>query len=288
MFSRVNGWLHRRYKSVSKKIDRWQYLRKGSIPQTPGYLDYRNDLIHQVLLDSQLCERFRRTQELPKGYGYRLDERVVEYPWVLSRLDPSAMHLLDAGSALNLELLLQLPILSTKKIVIYNLSPESNPLARANVSYIYGDLRDTILKDQLFEEIVCISTLEHIGLDNTLVYTRDPRFRESRPLDYRGVLREFRRLLVPGGRLFLTVPFGRYENHGWLQQFDQARLLDILDCFGGDLKDQTFYRYTAEGWILSNGAECADCEYFDFYARPSFDRDYATAARAVACILLST
>jgi ubiquinone/menaquinone biosynthesis C-methylase UbiE len=42
-----------------------------------------------------------------------------------------------------------------------------------NISYVYGDLRNTILKDQCFDEIVCISTLEHIGMDNTMLYTKD-------------------------------------------------------------------------------------------------------------------
>jgi len=57
--------------------------------------------------------------------------------------------------------------------------------------------------------------------------------------------------------------------------------------FDGKLEDQAFYRYTAEGWILSNAAECNECEYFDYYARSNFDLDYALAARAVACLMLS-
>ncbi len=262
-------------------------MRNGSIPQTRGYLDYRNDYIRDVLGDSELCDRFRGARELPKGYGYRLDERVVEYPWVLSRLDPRGMHLLDAGSALNFDFIFRLAILGAKKIVVYNLAPERNPPTRANVSYIYGDLRQTVLRDQLFDEIVCVSTLEHIGLDNTLAYTRDQRFKEARPFDYREVLREFQRLLKPGGCLFLTVPFGKYGNYGWLQQFDEGHVADICECFGGRVMEQAFYRYTPQGWTLSNPAECADCEYFDFYAHSRFDSDYATAARAVACVWLS-
>lgn len=212
---------------------------------------------------------------------------MIEIPWVVSRLRNDAAFLLDAGSALNFEFILDLEGLRRKSIVIYTLAPELTSSPRANVSYVYGDLRNTILRDHLFEEIVCISTLEHVGMDNTLVYTDDQRYNETRPLDYRDALREFQRLLAPGGHLFLTVPYGKYQNCGWMQQFDHERLEDILAVFDGKTDDQAFYRYTSGGWILSDAAECAECEYFDFYARPKFDPDYAAAARAVACLMLS-
>ena len=229
--------------------------------------------------------RFRTNQSLPPGYGVRLDERVVEYPWVLSRLDESANLLLDAGSTLNWRDLLSLPILASRSIVVCTLAPES-VFSRANVSYIYGDLRSTILRDDLFDEIVCISTLEHIGLDNTLIYTRDGRYKESRPFDYRDALCEFRRLLAPGGQLLLTVPYGRYQNCGWLQQFDRELLDDAIRAFDGTLLDQAFYRYTPGGWVLADAVDCVDCEYYDIHAQPNHDPDYAAAARAVACIQL--
>ena len=43
---------------------------------------------------------------LPVGHGFRLDERIVEYPWLFSRLPSGAGNLLDAGSVLNYEFLL--------------------------------------------------------------------------------------------------------------------------------------------------------------------------------------
>ena len=45
---------------------------------------------------------------------------------------------------------------------------------------IYGDVRDTILKRECVDEIVCISTLEHIGMINTFIYSNDSRFNESK------------------------------------------------------------------------------------------------------------
>jgi hypothetical protein len=279
--------LHSTYSKVRKWVRKRKYLSHGQIPWSLGYWEYRNDFVRDVLRDVNLLERFASNQELPRGYGYRLDERVVEYPWVISRLCEHATHLLDAGSALNFEFLLQQPSLRKKNVVLYTLAAEYQALLRENVSYVYGDLRRTILRDQVFEEIVCISTLEHIGLDNTLIYTRDQRYNEMHLLDYRDVVREFRRLLTANGRIFLTVPYGKYQNHGWLQQFDHNLLHDAFQVFDGRIEDQAFYRYTSEGWVWANAAECADCEYYNVHARSNYDPDYAAAARAVACVVLS-
>ena len=287
MLIELERGLHFQIVNLLKRVHQWQYHHRGRIPWSTGYWDYRNDFVRDVLHDASLCARFASNQPLPAGYGYRLDERVVEYPWVISRLSDRATRLLDAGSALNFRFLLGHPALSKKSVVLYTLASEHYTVLHNNVSYIYGDLRQTILRDQLFDEIVCISTLEHVGLDNTLIYTRDQRYNEARVFDYRDVLREFQRLLVPGGRLFLTAPYGKYENHGWLQQFDRERLDDVFQIFDGKIEAQAFYRYTVDGWILSNAADCAECEYYDVHAHAEHAPDYAAAARAVACVALS-
>lgn len=287
MLATLDNWLHVKYKNMTKQIRKRHYVRGGQIPLSKGYFDYRNDFLRDALRDTDVMARFRQMQQLAAGYGYRLDERVIEYPWVISRLRERATRLLDAGSTLNFEFLLSLPILGPKSIAIYTLAPEQNPALRNNVSYLYGDLRQTILKDHIFDEIVCISTLEHIGLDNTQLYTRDQRFNEARPFDYRDVLLEFQRVLAPGGRLFLTVPYGKYQNHGWLQQFDRSLLDDAIRTFDGTVETEMFYRYTPDGWVLSNARECVECEYYNFHARPKHDPDFAVAARAVACVELA-
>lgn len=165
----------------------------------------------------------------------------------------------------------------------HNLSPE-NVVKRANVSYIYGDLRDMILKDESFDEIVCISTLEHIGMNNTLLYSKDPRFNECRTDDYQKVVQEFRRLLKPNGRLFITVPYGRYQNLGWLQQFDCEMISKVLDIFKGSSSNAVYYKYFSDGWQMVDAYVCADCRYFDIHNQLLYESDYVAAARAVACI----
>src|SRR5688572_16844446 len=60
------------------------YLENGRIPWSPGYIEHRTECLARTLEDKVLLQRFRESDQLPSGYGYRMDERVVEYPWVLS------------------------------------------------------------------------------------------------------------------------------------------------------------------------------------------------------------
>lgn len=262
------------------------YLANGRKPWSVGYWEYRNNIIQLALQDSDLVHRFQSGLELHPQYGIRLDERVVEYPWILSRLADAPSRLLDAGSTLNLQFLLELPKLAQKNILIYTLAPEAVQVPRANISYFYGDLRNTIIKDEVIDEVVCISTLEHIGLDNTRLYTQNSRYQEAKLLDFHLALDEFRRVLIPEGRLFITVPYGKYQNFGWLQQFDRALLEKAIDAFGGRVESMSFYKYELEGWRLADADCCKDCEYFDIHHASDYAPDYAAAARAVACVEL--
>jgi len=260
------------------------YLRSGRIPWSKGYKQYRFNLLRQIPTDSLLLETFAKEGSLPANYGVGIDERIVEYPWVLSRIPKEGKSLLDGGSALNYPFLLEGPQLSTKRVVIMTLAPESTMTKNANVSYVFGDLRDTLFRDGAFDTVVSISTLEHIGMDNTMLYSQDDSHKESHPDDCLQVIREFRRLLKPGGRFLMTVPFGKPQNFGWLKQFDGSRLKQAIDAFGPADVTTTFFQYGDAGWAISDEAACKDCEYFDVHSAPAPATDLAAAARGVACL----
>jgi SAM-dependent methyltransferase len=224
---------------------------------------------------------------LRAGFGVGLDERVIEYPWVLSRLSDRKTLLLDAGSALNHEYLLSTPQLARKRIVAYTLSPQGEAVyPDAEVSYVFGDLRHTILRDRTFDEVVCISTLEHIGLDNTRFYTASPDYKQANERDFVLAVREMRRVLIGGGRLLLTVPYGRARQLGWLQVFNRAMVEQLIDVFGASGLQESYYRYAAGGWQVANSEACSDAEYHDLHAGYAYGPGAAAAAGAVACIEL--
>ena len=273
-----------------------EYLKNGRIPWSSGYGLYHTELIAQVLSDDSLLEGFRNSQPLPDDYGIGIDERCIEYPWLVSHLPVEAECVLDAGSVLNYDVILNHPIFDNKKLHILTLAPEGNCFWQKGVSYLYDDLRDIPIRDDYYDAIVCLSTLEHIGCDNIL-YTQDESYRENQSDDFVLAMKELRRVLKLGGALFLSVPFGIHRYFGTFQQFDRKLLSRAVEAFGSASQvTETFYRYTANGWQLTTAEDCAECEYVEWVANawqhpqlPSpipVETDLAAAARAVACVHL--
>ncbi len=224
--------------------------------------------------------------ELAPQYGYRIDERIIEYPWVLSRLEEGGRgFLLDAGSTLAHPFLQGAVGLRDRSVVVYDLAI-NGVLATSHARYIRGDLRQIGIRTASFDQIICISTLEHVGMNNAFLYAKHPQFNENRPNDYSSVMREFARLLRPQGRLLMTVPYGQHEDHGWWQQFDRRKIAMAIRDFGASEIHEAYYKYSEDGWQVADADDCSACRYFDIHRRREYDADYAAAARAVACIEL--
>ena len=271
------------------------YLRAGRIPWGPGYDHARFGFVRRAVDDPTLLEVFRTRGNLPAGYGEGIDERCVEFPWLVSQLDHGPGRVLDAGSALNYAFALDHPTIRPKQVHIMTLAPEPNCFWNKGVSYLFGDLRDIPMRDAHYDIIVCLSTLEHIGSDNTLFTNKDDA-REDRPNDFIQVMREFRRVLKVGGTLWLTVPFGKYRHYGAFQQFDQSLLSTAIGAFGRADISETFYRYGTDGWTIADAEECGASSYVEWVAKVwagspwpqslPVEPDRAAAARAVACVRL--
>ena len=216
-------------------------------------------------------------------YGIALDERVVEYPWMFGQ--GLAGRVLDAGSTLNHPHILDRALPLVDDLMIVTLEPEDDayPL-RGGVSYVYADLRALPFADQTFDLAVSISTLEHIGMDNT-IYRVDDRPATDPVAEVARAAAELRRVVRPGGRILVTVPFGRAEDHGWFRQFDAEALERLVADFGGrEAAAIAFFRYHATGWQRATIREAAGVCYRDFARDPTPVADAAAAARAVACV----
>lgn len=273
-----------------------EYLSAGRIPWSRGYAQAKEQFINEGLANPALLEIFRKGAALPGQFGVGLDERCVEYPWIIAHVQDGTERLLDAGSTLNHAFILDHPAFREKKLYILTLAPEPSCFWHKGVSYLFDDLRNMPFRDDYFGSIACVSTLEHVGCDNAL-YTHNDAHREDRPEDFTVVMREFRRVLKPGGAVFLSVPFGVHRHFGAFQQFDQKLLLRTVEGFGEASEiGQTFYRYTAAGWNVADAAACAQSEYVEWVASAwltgqfptplPVEPDMAAAARAVACLRL--
>lgn len=272
-------------KNIIKKLYRtygaWLYQIWGMKPWRLGYVPYKFSAIRRAIAQGLLNDG-----TLPIGHGFRLDERIVEYPWFFSRIPSDKGNLLDAGSVLNYGFLLSQPALANKRVFISTLAPESDCYWSRAVSYVYEDLRESCFRDDYFDWVVSLSTIEHIGLDNTMLYTQDEAKRENDNDAYLAAVKEFRRVLKPGGTLFLSMPYGKHCNHGWFQIFDAEMVDRIIKEFAPAEYRESHFKYQADGWIVSDREQSFGATYFDIHTQKSYDVDFAAASRAVVCLEL--
>jgi SAM-dependent methyltransferase len=260
------------------------YKVTGRRPFSPGYYTEKWRIIANAIDKGYL----RDGCPLPEGYGLSMDERVVEYPWVFGQLLPKSGAVLDAGSAFNYRFLLDRMPFSLSSLTICTLAPEERCYWNRGISYTFDDLRASRFINETFDVILSVSTIEHIGLDNTMLYTSDTAKQEASPDGYLNAVREFRRLLKPGGLCLITVPFGHAHNHGWFQVFNAAMVQSILDAFKAQNSRVDYFGYSSQGWSYTLPGTLHNARFFDFHAKSSLDPDRAAAARAVACIRLVT
>jgi SAM-dependent methyltransferase len=254
-------------------------------PWTPEWVQAHRAYVSRALEDPGLLMRFKRLQPLPPGFGVGYDERVIEFPWTLTR--NLAGRLLDAGSTLNHPHVLMRVRPRVDELHIVTLSPEDKAYPFLDVSYLYEDLRSLPVADETYDCAVSISTLEHVGMDTTHFGLAHGRA-DDPDSELAGALRQLRRVLRPGGVLYITVPFGASEDFGWMRQFSAGGLDRLIASFGpaSDVR-RTFYRYEPSGWQLCAPEDAAGARYRDHLSNPEPAADRAVAARAIACVELS-
>jgi len=78
-------------------------------------------------------------------------------------------------------------------------------------------------------------------------------------------LAEMLRLLIRGGKLLLTVPYGRHEEYGWFRTYDEAlwqRLLWVVDkC--AQVKEWYFQHMLESGWLQVEAERLRKVGYYD-------------------------
>ena len=293
--SRIKGSVGKTAWNAVKRKRLASYLKSDRRPWREGYYEYREKCLSEAVVDETLLDTFAENKPLPPRYGYRLDARLVEIPWVLSRVGKSSVErFLDAGSAFNYDFVLTAPALKDKHVSIVTLGPEGDAFWKLGVSYLFGDLRDLDLRDERFDAVACISTIEHIGMDNTM-YAEGQVAQRSDPSEFLLAVKELKRVLKPGGALYISFPFGRYENHGWFQQFDSELVDTLVNAFAPSQFKERIYQYHPDGWQLSNREACKDCEFFDVhiskYSDPNstieYPPDYPAGERGLACLELA-
>jgi SAM-dependent methyltransferase len=249
-------------------------------PAEPGTLAYdasRRALVASLIDSPEWRRLFAADRPLPAGLGAGFDERVVEYPWLASR--GLAGRVLDAGSVLNHRHLIERVRPAVEDLTILTLAPEPVAFTELGVSYVYGDMRDLPWRDGWFDEVACLSTLEHVGMDNSTYGAAGARSEDPRA-EAAKALRELMRVVRLGGRIHLSFPFGRRVDNGWFRQLDREDADDLMDAAEGRRREESVFLHGPRGWRRVEATDATDAAYNLAGGRAA---DGAVAARAVLC-----
>jgi SAM-dependent methyltransferase len=168
------------------------------------------------------------------------DERPIEIPWCLARYG-GERRVLDAGYAhAEPAYLAGLVALGATDVTGVDLAEAEVPGLRP----VVGDLRSLPFEDASFDLAFCISTLEHVGLDNE-IYGVDA---ERDEVGQEQALRELRRVLAAGGRLLVTVPCGEAQDLGWQLQRPPAAWIELFERAGFLVYEDELYALDGAGW----------------------------------------
>lgn len=259
-------------------------LQPPQVPWTAEYAAAHRQFVSSMLKSPKIVELFAAQEQLPSKYGVGLDQRVVEYLWLCAQ--PLRGCAIDAGSALNHDHVLDHVLPRLGALHIFTKAPEDVQFQARGISYVFGDLRDLPYRDGFFDTLICVSTLEHVGMDNRR-YGVDEEMAADPDMQVRSALLEMRRVVAPGGQMLITVPFGKSEDHGWFRQFGRRDIENITQVFPAAKATIDVFKYTSDGWQRSDLASASSAHYRDFTLDPSPVDDLAAAARAVACLRLT-
>jgi hypothetical protein len=215
----------------------------------------------RVFAEEPLIERLALGRDPLDHVGVGLTERVVEIPWVLRRLTGQGQRILDIGTAFA-------PVIYLWLLVR---QPHTVDVADLNAAYVPGlashvaDVRDLSFHDDSFDVAICLSTLEHVGMDNTNygIEAGDGGDVEA--------LRELGRVAP---RVLVTVPAGSDKNMGWQRQYSPATFRRVVADAGLAVERMEVYAHDpVTGWAPTEEVAVGDRTY----------GERSVAAAAVIC-----
>ena len=200
-------------------------------------------------------EEFRRLRLLDDGIGRgaaaratgerphelvssaEFDERPIELAWTLGRYHGEA-RVLDVGYAFAEPAWLAAVLgLGARELVGVDLAERDVP----GMTTVKADVRRLPFGARSFDVVFCVSTLEHVGGDNTR-YDLGAEQDAEAPLD---ALREFRRVTTRGGKIFFTVPCGSTTADWFLRQ--------PADAWRAWFRKADLYVYDEEVYVQAEG-----------------------------------
>jgi 2-polyprenyl-3-methyl-5-hydroxy-6-metoxy-1,4-benzoquinol methylase len=177
-----------------------------------AYMEERNAFIRHCI------DRIRAGEALEavlSGFDAReMDERVAEYSffsdWLLAK--PAGSDLLDVGCVLNNAVVADVLSERIADVWFCNPAKERQVALENRVHYQISPIESAFLDGHQFDLVTCLSTIEHIGYDNSQYGVKEKaRFSEPQTQTLTEALERLAALTAPGGHLLVSVPYGFRE-----------------------------------------------------------------------------
>jgi len=185
-------------------------------------------MLYELLM--KIVQRLYYMNNYTRSFLYRLEDvlfevcrawkgRVVEYAWAIKKLGLERGRVLDVGSVGS-----KLPVeLASLGYEVCAMDIRKYTLKHPNMDFILGDITKAPFRDNSFDTVTAISTIEHIGLG------RYEDLKDSK--GDRKAIEEIHRILKKGSDALITLPFGRPCTTYLHRVYDVDRLNDLLDGF---------------------------------------------------------
>ena len=146
-------------------------------------------------------------------------ERIIEYPFIHENAPFNSNRkgkVLDVGSGRSL-----LPFeLASKGYQVWSIDFRSKYHRYIrdynNFTFVEGDIRKTSFPDAFFDIVIGVSSIEHVGLVGENVSLEGDK----------AAVQEIFRIMKPGGKLLITVPFGKESGVFTVGRFNSFRVYD--------------------------------------------------------------
>lgn len=174
-----------------------------------------------------------------------VDERAIEIPWVLGRY-AGERRVLDVGTVhAEPVYVAALRDLDIEELVTVDLAAGADVVA---------DVRELPFEDEQFDLALCVSTLEHVGRDNSTYAVDAPRDDDGDE----AALRELRRVAA---RVLVTVPTGLRDDQGWQLQREPLEWVGLFERAGFTVFEDELYVRDAGGWRSATLREAERAHY---------------------------
>jgi SAM-dependent methyltransferase len=165
-----------------------------------------------------------------------MSSRIVEEPFVLQNIGlERGSKILDIGCAYS-KISLELASLGYQ---LTGIDLNDYPYTHPNFRFLKGNFLENKFLDSSLDGVIALSTLEHIGID----CYGGPLLEEG---DKKAV-KEIYRILKPGGKFILTLPFGKRKIMPGQRVYDMESLDDLLNDFAREKEE--FYEYNNDAWL---------------------------------------